>query len=362
MIDPIKPGTFAVSLGQTIQPRRSENETVYTSLKYNHKPCQTSSSRKTTIAPDGHRPGEFLLSLHDADEANGHYTYQGRRASKPASRSHILIYNPSIQAFSLEHVDTNLNLNLTSSPWQPSREELRQQYPQLGHGTVDESGDEGDLFGEEEDTSADDGNPYDYRQWLQGRRPSSPEDPRSSRAKPAAPSRSVIRGDTPKPRSKPKPKPAPKAEQPKQDVRDDYADDESSDDGGLVIEMGLKPPPRKTTGHTLNHERLASAGPISLRSAASSASPASRRWQQTSSDSDTSDDDRHPINDSVEQAAQREEHNIDVRLPSPVPQALGEDEADDDDDDELEAELAQALNSEDIVPEKVESESESEEE
>lgn len=276
--------------------------------------------------------------------------------------SHILVYNSSAQAFTLERVENGVNLNLTSSPWQLDGDELKRQYPQLGHEIAEDSNaEEDDLFSDGDVSTTEDSNPYDYRRWIQGQRPSVFEARQESKPRLAAPTHTIHRKEVPKTKAKAKPKLAPKDDVPKQDIRDDYADDESSDDGGLVIEMGSKSVVGKSTAHTLHPERFVSAGPISLRSAASSASPAARRWSDNDSNQQSSDSESGGEESREERRlAENGKEEVEVRLPSPVTGA--DDPGEDEDDDELEAELAQALNSEDVLPEKVESESESEEE
>lgn len=106
---------------------------------------------------------------------------------------------------------------------------------------------------------------------------------------------------------------------------------EDSDDGGLTIEMGDDPKPRRFGNGAVvfNHDRR--NGPISLRSAASSMSPASMRHESENEDVGSDKDVEH------------------LELPSPAGRSTGyhvdEEEGDDEDDDEVIDDLMNAMES-----------------
>ena len=333
----------------------------------NHKPSQTSASREAILSPSSDDPDVYNLSVVDDDEDLSTYTYRGRKATKPAPGSCVLVYDPATQAFTLEKLDKDMNFNLTSAPWEDDASKLEKQYAQLELKDADAAADKELLREDDEDMDADSDNPYDYRNWMEDKykgetRTSTSDSGKEATVQPKpesiekkapmaepkarALSRKEVSKSRPKFKAKARPGPVPRPEQ-----RDDSADDESSDGDVLTIEMDPVTKPKRGLGA---HLEPGSNAPRSLHSAASSMSPASK--QESSSESDEDED----VDD-------------DVKLPLPVlprePEpahapspGMQRDEEEDDLEDDLEAELAQALGSEDIKMGGAKSESESEEE
>ncbi|KAI9841777.1 MAG: hypothetical protein M1838_003422 [Thelocarpon superellum] len=431
MVDLSQPATYEVILGRTILHDGDEDQGPnYTAIKYNHKPSQDSAKRETHLSQSPTAPERYHLSILDNEGTRtSHYQYEGYRATGDPSGSYVLTYDPSQRAFTLDALESDLNFNLSSAPWEKDGTKLQQQYKQLEKSA--ESTAETNIStdgGEEEAEPAqptdaeeaedierpetpeelcenepdcsnpDDENPFDFRHYLHGNgpplhRPESQsdasfkmtpnerdisDDPETPQARP------LPREDLAKSRAKPKPKPKPKpkakpkskprakpkskptiAEMERAERRDDSADDESSLDNDLTIEMEPVTKPKPALGGSLG-AALAAAAPRSLRSAASSLSPSSKRMTSSESDEDDDEDDgpghgvRLPpssLRHEQEPEPERQDHEA-LRLPSP---ALHQG-VEDDPEDELEAELAQVLGSEDFRMERAESESESEEE
>ncbi len=310
----------------------------------------------------------YNLSMTDTDEQNqiSTFTYTGQQRNV-SSGSYILVFDPIKQAFNLETLDSQFNFNLTSAPWEADQKTLEENYPQLEFGPDSPSEEDEDLF---EDGGTDDApdptNPYDYRHFM-NERPTSPSSDSASTPKFPATTKITTTAprsqqrETPKPKPKPKPRtkaaPPPRrpSPPPKVPARIEQADasdgeeaDASSEDGDLIIEMDEpETKPTRPRPHALGSTLSASHGPVSLRSAASSISPASRRARSSSSSSEDSD---------VDEPTQRskpsgEDEDVDVlALPSPaVVQTPGEPDDDDEEghDEELERELAQALENDD---------------
>ncbi|KAL8949283.1 MAG: hypothetical protein Q9222_004589 [Ikaeria aurantiellina] len=266
------------------------------------------------------------LTIKQQDEA-GEYKYTG--AQQP-SGSCALIYNPSTKAFVLEKLDSDFTFNLRSTPSNKNRSEISSQYPQLDIAASDVESEDGHHAGGlasngAEQSAPDPKNPYDYRHFLKRCRTSSPEPPisRPSASPAAAPRRLSRTNLKPKPRSRPqKPKVPPRKEA--------NVHSEDSDDGELTIDMGDSPKPRRfgSGAVVFNHDKR--NGPISLRSAASSMSPASIRHDSGNEDAESDKDVEH------------------LSLPSPASKPhermVDNDEADDEEDD-LVDELMQAMES-----------------
>ncbi|KAL8664357.1 MAG: hypothetical protein Q9202_003172 [Teloschistes flavicans] len=210
----------------------------------------------------------------------------------------------------LDRIDADFTFNLQSTPTNSNRSAVTSQYPQLDTGLSDLESEDGQTAEAPpastglDNLEADANNPYDYRHFLKRRRSSSPEAPpsRPSTSPAMAPIYRPPRPSTTKTTNKPKPRPRPS--QPRSTSRkiekipvppsDADSDSDSSrdhgnnddDDDDLVIEMGDEPQKRRRFGHgavVFNHDRR--NGPVSLRSAASSMSPASVR-QDSGAESD----------------------------------------------------------------------------
>lgn len=287
----------------------------------------------TTTIKSSPQPNAYELSIKiDADQ--NEYTYTGSQRPIDAC---VLIYDPNTETLSLDKPDTEFTFNLRSTPTNTDTRSLKQQYPPIDDVSLEgEAKADDGLFGDEDDESGigDPDNPYDYRHFLhtaKRQRTVSPERRPYLGSSPAPhPSieASPLKGAS-QPSNKLKPRPRPQQKRPvSPPPREEAdADNEESDDGGLIIEM--EPETNKRRNRFMGAFD-GETGPISLRSAASSMSPAARIMRRPPSvDSDKSDD-----MDILE----------DLKLPSPqrvppprTPQEEAEEEAD------LEAELEMAL-------------------
>ncbi|KAH0562920.1 hypothetical protein GP486_002503 [Trichoglossum hirsutum] len=335
-IDPVKSKRYPIYLSDNIL-KKDDCQSLYTGIRYNHKPSQTCSSRTTVITPSTTTAGLYNLSVTDDDDNEKPSTYEyvgGRSSASPSS--YALIYDSAKDGFILDKVDSNFNFNLTSTPWEEDPQRLIHQYPQLSLRDEDPNSGEDSLFsdddgdGEFEDGEPQEKNPYDFRHFLKKRRTSSLEgsvddtqqETPASRVTTPNPTPKVLhrpaavsvkRKLPPKTKNKPAPQPQKPAPSPPRDSSDlsslgnvtspeamietaDFEEPEPPDDadeqeeqevkyGGLTIEidsdddtqqkrrLGRRSPLFPSGALSA---RLTSAAPISL-SAASSVSPASRR-------------------------------------------------------------------------------------
>ena len=243
---------------------------------------------------------------------------------------------------SLDKLDSNFSFNLQSTPTNTDSKKLELQYPYINK-TPEKAESEADdgLFGDvaEEAETGDPKNPYDYRHFLHA----------AKRQKTASPEPALNLGLSPELRmsfdssrlqrstqvaTKPKPRPKPQARRPPSPPHkeDADADNEDSDDG-LIIEM--EPETKRRTNRFMGafDRDNTSTGPISLRSATSSMSPAARILRRPPSAESDQSENKDVIDD--------------LKLPSPqrsppgrTPQQEAENEAD------LEAELEMAFGGE----------------
>jgi len=262
------------------------------------------------------------------------YKYSG--SQKPTDAC-VLVYNPGTQQMTLDKLDTQFEFNLQSTPTNKDAPSLAQKYAHIGTEQPDSSLDvTGEVAGSadpEGDDTADPNNPYDYRHFLHEatnrRTPSSSPRPRAGSSpahRPSAISSPATRPIRPAARPKPRPRPQQKRAAASPPPREEADADNEDSDGDLVIEM--EPDTKRRNRFMGAFDRdIVSNGPISLRSAASSMSPAARAARRDDSF------ERHGDADVEE-----------LKLPSPrrsppvkTPQQEAEDEAD------FEAALEQAL-------------------
>ena len=268
-----------------------------------------------TITPSTQPGSGYNLTVTGEDDQKA-CEYAG---TQQTSKAYALTYHPAEERFTLERISSDFKFNLTSTAEDKSAKTLPKQYPQLEIKLPAPESDEDNLFDEGNGgTTRDLDNPYDYRHFLERpdkrRRTSSPE-PTSMSLLPSSPP------PTRPSRSKPKPRPRPPQRRQSSVPREEAdADNEDSDDGGLTIEMDPDDKPKRL-GRAFA-TRIGD-GPISLRSAANSVSPAGR--ENAESDEDGSD-------------------RGDIQLKSPSPDAAPT-PGDDEDADGLEAELEQAMES-----------------
>lgn len=251
------------------------------------------------------------------------YVYTG---CQKTSEALALIYSPKTNTLTLDKISTDFTFNLRSTPTNKNAKSLASQYAHLpttgDSGAEDSPGSNSDDDENDPSTGGDVTNPYDYRHFLKRRRTSSPEPLASTPIIPASPPRRAPARQKPKPRPH-RPTPAKRAPSPPPREEAD-ADNEASDDGGLTIEMEPDTRSRRFKPAFTHDVRN---GPISLRSAASSVSPAI----------------------SIHEADEDEYHDEDVdvlkleQAGEGVVLTPGEQEDEDDDEGSLEAELEHAL-------------------
>ncbi|MCJ1363769.1 hypothetical protein MMC16_002878 [Acarospora aff. strigata] len=365
VIDPTKSAKYPVKLGDGLQKKTGSSTRLYSSIKYNHKPNRTAESTRTTLAPSDTTTGIYDLKIEDQNDHTNLYKFKGSRRS---SDSFALVYDPAIQGWTLERVDTSFVFNLTSMSSDTDPKHLAAKYPQLELDIVEGASDVGEDIladGDDEDVIGDDDNPYDYRHFIKRRRTTSSPDPEPladilptihheghpprTTATTTAPdtkrsSSSTSRPPKPKPKSKPKPRTnahkKTKTPPPPAPAKDEDADNEDSDDGGLTIEMDPETRPRRQLQLGADLVRPASAAPISLRSAASSVSPPLGPRGNLESDKDNESESGSDNEDEDVEGLRLEE--------APPTPGHGDGHGDGDAEDELEAELAQALESQDV--------------
>jgi RNA polymerase II transcription elongation factor len=332
-------------------------------LADNHKPEDTTIGGTSIILPSSLDPDTLELSVPDKD-GNEALLYTGSQISKQSSGKYVLLYDETKTHYVLDKVDSEFNFNFTAGPNGTLKGAAR-KYRQLdstGEITAPEAtGSDEDVLGEGEE-DAEEGNPYDFRHFLKKIESS------SSESEPPTMPQKIVRPTNPKPATKTaqapdkpkrkytkkaKPEQAPvvrkRSPSPPKEVERNYlsADDEDSDedapgepdseaevaageessDDDLIIEEGDAPKKRRYAA-ARSPGGLTAGGPISLRSAANSASPGSiasprglgirNAVMSESEESDADDDDVHRggYRNNPDSDVDRDEDGL--NLPSPA--------------------------------------------
>ena len=136
---------------------RNQHSSYYSLV--NHKPNLSNGTRTTKLSRSSN--GEATLSIKDNEDGNiSRYAYKGQRNS--FKNSYVLIFDPETQSCTLEPVKSAYNFNLTSTPWETSKEKLARDYEQLdGKEEVNQGSVDKDPDGE-----PDADNPFDFRHFL----------------------------------------------------------------------------------------------------------------------------------------------------------------------------------------------------
>lgn len=278
-----------------------------------------------------------------------------------------LVFHGDEQKMTLDHIQSQYNFNLRSAPWQTDGDILTQDYSQLAmadeesldaYHIADMQSEEEDLVGEDL-PALDSNNSFDYRHFLSNFLHSSRPSPVTPAAIPKALERvkdniskkrtpvatSILSTSKPSKTKAPARKPLPKVRvQRRASVKQPSPEHSDIDDGGLTIEFDTDSRSRKKQllGTSLSGQ------PVSLRSIASSNSPASfvasPLWQVNASERD--EDHESNVEDEEGNYDETGDEDIEMmQLPSPAAaiRAAMEHQGSLDVDDALEAELALAL-------------------
>ncbi|KAF2006090.1 hypothetical protein P154DRAFT_542520 [Amniculicola lignicola CBS 123094] len=175
-IDPHKKAHFTLQLGERIAQDASAGPS-YASVKYNHKPPQTSSSRTTTIRSAS--TNGYTLKLEDKDpgqkgDVGDVFVFNGQRTVP--KKSYVLVFDSSSQTATLEPLSSTYTFNIQSQNgkgWIGSKHAKIYPKREKGDGkpSKEEEDDDADLFNDvagpgDENEAPDTDNPFDFRHFL----------------------------------------------------------------------------------------------------------------------------------------------------------------------------------------------------
>ncbi|KAJ4299407.1 hypothetical protein N0V90_004652 [Kalmusia sp. IMI 367209] len=166
-IDPHKKAHFTLHISDAIADGEVGD---YTSVKYNHKPAQTTNKRATTLTSSSSSANGYRLTLEDekAGENKDVFVFTGQKTVP--KKSYILLFDPASQKATLEPLSSTYTFNIASKNGKDLSSTHSKIYPrkQKDDTTQDDAAD--DLFdenmGDTADGDPDPNNPYDFRHFL----------------------------------------------------------------------------------------------------------------------------------------------------------------------------------------------------
>ncbi|CAG5155694.1 uncharacterized protein ALTATR162_LOCUS3788 [Alternaria atra] len=167
-IEPHKKAHFSLHISDRIG---SSDDALgdFSSVKYNHKPSQTSESRSTTLTSPS---STNLYNLRIDDTSNSGdkdvFTFTGQKSQ--LKKSYVLVFDASNQQATLEPLSSTYTFNLATKNGKDVSSQHAKIYPKKLKDDAQNKDDEEDLFGEaaadDQGGDPDADNPYDFRHFL----------------------------------------------------------------------------------------------------------------------------------------------------------------------------------------------------
>ncbi|KAI8930902.1 hypothetical protein NX059_011917 [Plenodomus lindquistii] len=165
-IEPHKKAHFSLHLSDRIASSDT-SAGAYSSVKYNHKPAQTSDSRTTTLTSLSANTYNLRLQDSDSTGTKDIFTFTGQASD--LKKSYVLVFDPTSQQATLEPLSSSYTFNLATKNGKDIASQYPKIYPKKYKDDANTGADEDDLFGETADDEAGDpdpDNPYDFRHFL----------------------------------------------------------------------------------------------------------------------------------------------------------------------------------------------------
>jgi hypothetical protein len=128
LVDPTATGKYPVILADGLLPD-GDATTIFTGMRYNHKPELSSSSAPSHARLKPSLPGSTSSFDMSFSDQGGNYAYAGTR--KADGNQYVLYFDPARQAFILDRIETTFNMNLTRLPDNSDPDSLSRRYPHL---------------------------------------------------------------------------------------------------------------------------------------------------------------------------------------------------------------------------------------
>ncbi|KAH7383769.1 RNA polymerase II transcription elongation factor-domain-containing protein [Pyrenochaeta sp. MPI-SDFR-AT-0127] len=167
-VEPHRKAQFSLHISDRIA-KNDASVGDYSSVKYNHKPAQTSDKRTAKLTSSSTKT--YKLRLEDSNASGDKsdiFTFTGQK-SEP-KKSYVLVFDPSSQQATLEPLSKSYTFNLATKNSKDVSTQYSKIYPKKPKEGSQGKDDEDDLFGEaaggDEAGDPDPDNPYDFRHFL----------------------------------------------------------------------------------------------------------------------------------------------------------------------------------------------------
>ncbi|GAM84923.1 hypothetical protein ANO11243_029250 [Dothideomycetidae sp. 11243] len=143
--------------------RLADSTRGLTSIRYNHKPSLSGDDVAAKLRRDP-KKGRYKLSIQDDDDE---FVYQAIAGDDPEAMV-LLLEDEDEDGLLLEMVDATFACNLVEAPWESDRKRLLEQYPMLMANESDAAGsaDAGSQSTTIDDSDLDPNNPFDFRNYI----------------------------------------------------------------------------------------------------------------------------------------------------------------------------------------------------
>lgn len=128
LIDPTKPGSYPVVLGDDIRRSNGNSDRVFTGIRYNFKPkhlTDKTTQKTSTLTANG--DGDFDVTFRD--NSGGRYIFAGKRVTKGGK--YVLVFDSKARKFILHRLDSLFVMNMTDTPTDHDTDALKKKHPYI---------------------------------------------------------------------------------------------------------------------------------------------------------------------------------------------------------------------------------------
>ncbi|KAF9728870.1 hypothetical protein PMIN06_002436 [Paraphaeosphaeria minitans] len=163
-VDPHKKAHFTLHVSDAIADGEVGD---YTSVKYNHKPAQTTSKRSTTLTAASANGYRLTLEDDKAGENKDVFVFTGQKTVP--KKTYILLFDTNTQKATLEQLSSTYTFNIASKNGTDISSTHSKIYPRKQKDAPDDPAAD-DLFGgnvdDNGDGDPDSNNPFDFRHFM----------------------------------------------------------------------------------------------------------------------------------------------------------------------------------------------------
>ncbi|CAI6334188.1 unnamed protein product [Periconia digitata] len=163
-VDPHKKAQYSLHISDQIADGEVGD---YTSVRFNHKPAQTTASRNTKITSTS--PNDYTLRIEDQKPSDGRDVFIFTGQKTVPKRSYILVFDPASQKATLEPLANTYTFNVSTKNGIDMSSTYPKIYPRKQKDDAQEPAPQEDIDDSRRDDvniTADAENPFDFRHFL----------------------------------------------------------------------------------------------------------------------------------------------------------------------------------------------------